>query len=87
MERFWLYLRISAQMTPISVTADNSHLLDLVANLKHGADALMAHVMQVQVRDAQRRAGIGEILAGGLLVKREDTPVALDLGLAQCQIP
>lgn len=72
MQRLRLDLRVPLQVPPVPVAAHHGHVGNVEATLEHGRNPLVPQVVQVQVGDAECLARLGEILADGLDVQRED---------------
>ena len=66
MERSGLDLGVSLQIFPVCVPADNAHLMDVVAMLKHQTYPVMPKVMEMQILYGQCITSIVENL-GDLL--------------------
>jgi hypothetical protein len=75
MKRFWSQVRVSAQHLPILMPGDKRDLFNCKARFEKSAGCLVPHIVEVQIIDAQRRAGPREGRAGRLDDLRKN-PVA-----------
>src|SRR5574337_2166220 len=72
MQLLRLEVRVPLERFPFLVTRHQRPLRDLIAMLEQPRHALVPHVAQLQVRDAERPARLAEVLADGLRMHRED---------------
>lgn len=76
MQRSRFNLGVALKVRPVLVATDDAHLMNVVAMLKHPTDALMAKVMEMQIRNGVCFASVEKVFGDELGVNWKYT--ALD---------